>query len=143
MHDVYQVSIDEIIDMHDVYKVSIDEIIHIHDVYKVSIDEIIHIHDVYKVSIDEIIHIHDVYKVNIDFKSQNQLTCILQVETIGDAYMVVSGAPERNGDKHILEIANTALELLEKIHLFRMRERKDVKIKLRSGIHSGPCAAGI
>ena len=37
------------------------------------------------------------------------------METIGDAYMCVSGLPERNGNKHAGEIATMALELLSAI----------------------------
>ena len=37
----------------------------------------------------------------------------LQVETINDSYMVASGLPIRNGDKHALEIARMALDLLD------------------------------
>ena len=38
----------------------------------------------------------------------------LQVETIGDAYMVVSGAPEKRPD-HAESICNMALDMVEGI----------------------------
>ena len=58
-----------------------------------------------------------------------------QVETIGDAYMVVSGLPERNADRHAGEIASMALTLLEKVHQFQVRHRPQEQIELRAGIH--------
>ena len=37
---------------------------------------------------------------------------VYKVETINDTYMVASGLPERNGDRHAAEIANLCLELM-------------------------------
>ncbi|CAG2186308.1 Receptor-type guanylate cyclase gcy-9,Adenylate cyclase,Receptor-type guanylate cyclase gcy-7,Receptor-type guanylate cyclase gcy-22,Receptor-type guanylate cyclase gcy-11,Guanylyl cyclase GC-E,Receptor-type guanylate cyclase gcy-17,Retinal guanylyl cyclase 1,Receptor-type guanylate cyclase gcy-12,Guanylate cyclase 2G,Olfactory guanylyl cyclase GC-D,Receptor-type guanylate cyclase gcy-3,Receptor-type guanylate cyclase gcy-23,Receptor-type guanylate cyclase gcy-20,Receptor-type guanylate cyclase gcy-19,Reti len=76
---------------------------------------------------DEIIAKHDVYKV----------------ETIGDAYMVASGLPRRNGKRHSGEIANMALDLLSGITNFSIRHIPNDKLQLRIGLHMGPCAAGV
>lgn len=61
----------------------------------------------------------------------------LQVETIGDAYMVVSGLPVPNGNLHAREIARMALQLLNAVKVFKIRHRPNDQLKLRIGIHSG------
>lgn len=68
---------------------------------------------------------------------------VFKIETIGDAYMVVSGLPIRNGDSHAGEIASMSLKLLREIKCFRVRHRPDYKMSLRIGMHSGPCVAGV
>ena len=60
-----------------------------------------------------------------------------QVETIGDAYMVVSGCPIRNGNAHAGEIASVALSLLSHMTHFRVRHRPDYQLQLRIGLHTG------
>lgn len=66
-----------------------------------------------------------------------------QVETIGDAYMCVSGLPRRNGKKHSGEIANMALDLLNGVTNFKIRHLPGSKLQLRIGLHTGGCAAGV
>uniref|UniRef100_A0A1A9W0S6 Guanylate cyclase n=1 Tax=Glossina brevipalpis TaxID=37001 RepID=A0A1A9W0S6_9MUSC len=76
---------------------------------------------------DSIISHYDVYKV----------------ETIGDAYLVVSGLPLRNGKRHVGEIASLALHLLQSITNLKIRHKPTETLQLRIGVHSGPCAAGV
>uniref|UniRef100_A0A8C2WXB7 Guanylate cyclase n=1 Tax=Cyclopterus lumpus TaxID=8103 RepID=A0A8C2WXB7_CYCLU len=68
---------------------------------------------------------------------------VYKVETIGDAYMVVSGLPVRNGKLHGREVARMALALLDAVKSFRMQHRANQQLRLRIGIHSGPVCAGV
>ncbi|XP_036379833.1 retinal guanylyl cyclase 2-like [Megalops cyprinoides] len=76
---------------------------------------------------DAIIGNHDVYKV----------------ETIGDAYMVASGLPVPNGNRHAAEISNMALDILSAVGTFKMRHMPDVPVRIRIGLHTGPVVAGV
>ncbi|XP_071619560.1 retinal guanylyl cyclase 2 isoform X2 [Heliangelus exortis] len=76
---------------------------------------------------DAVLGNHDVYKV----------------ETIGDAYMVASGLPKRNGNKHAAEIANMSLDILSSVGTFKMRHMPDLPLRIRIGLHTGPCVAGV
>ena len=65
------------------------------------------------------------------------------METIGDAYMVVSGAPKPTRN-HSGEIATMSLDLLSAVYTnFKVRHRPEMQLKLRIGIHTGSCAAGL
>ena len=64
---------------------------------------------------------------------------VYKVETIGDAYMVASGLPERNGLKHVSEVANMSLSLLDWVHDCSFQCMPDERLQLRIGIHTGNC----
>uniref|UniRef100_A0A672Q3J3 Guanylate cyclase n=1 Tax=Sinocyclocheilus grahami TaxID=75366 RepID=A0A672Q3J3_SINGR len=76
---------------------------------------------------DDIIDNYDVYKV----------------ETIGDAYMVVSGVPKENGINHAGEIASMAQDLISVCNTFKIPHKPTTQLKIRAGIHSGPVVAGV
>ncbi|XP_971539.2 uncharacterized protein LOC660192 isoform X2 [Tribolium castaneum] len=68
---------------------------------------------------------------------------VYKVETIGDSYMVASGLPVTNGNKHVCEIASMALDLLSGSKQFKIPHRKTERLQIRSGAHTGPVVAGI
>lgn len=55
------------------------------------------------------------------------------METIGDAYMVVSGVPIPNGSRHVYIMADLALELLQTIIDFTIPHIPDRQLKIRIG----------
>lgn len=56
---------------------------------------------------------------------------------------MVSGLPVRNGNEHARQIARMSLELLYRIKQFKIKHLPEREVKLRIGIHSGACAAGV
>ncbi|KAK3875645.1 hypothetical protein Pcinc_019499 [Petrolisthes cinctipes] len=68
---------------------------------------------------------------------------VYKMETIGDAYMVVSGLPNRNGQRHASEVAEVAITLLDLVSRFELLHKKGEMLQVRIGLHSGTCVAGV
>lgn len=94
--------------------------------YSTPMEVVNMLNDIYK-NFDSILDHHDVYKV----------------ETIGDAYMVASGLPKRNGDRHAVDIAHMALDILAFVGTYQLEHLPGIPLWIRIGVHSGPCAAGV
>ncbi|KAM9336605.1 guanylyl cyclase C [Symphorus nematophorus] len=94
--------------------------------YSTPMEVVDMLNDIYK-GFDSIVDHHDVYKV----------------ETIGDAYMVTSGLPKRNGNRHAVDICRMALDILAFMGTFQLRHLPGIPVWIRIGVHSGPCAAGV
>uniref|UniRef100_A0A3P8SZ86 Guanylate cyclase n=1 Tax=Amphiprion percula TaxID=161767 RepID=A0A3P8SZ86_AMPPE len=94
--------------------------------YSTPMEVVDMLNDIYR-NFDSILDNHDVYKV----------------ETIGDAYMVASGLPKRNGNRHAVDIAHMALDILAFVGTFELQHLPGIPLWIRIGVHSGPCAAGV
>ena len=63
---------------------------------------------------------------------------LFKVETLGDSYMVSSGAPIKSDD-HTRDLVRFALEIRCKINLnFRITHLDNTRLRTRIGIASGP-----
>ncbi|XP_066295323.1 uncharacterized protein [Branchiostoma lanceolatum] len=67
---------------------------------------------------------------------------VTKVESTGGVYQVVSGLPSTNGDRHADEIASLALRFMAVGKNFNPL-LVSCKIRLRIGVHTGPCVAGV
>ena len=81
----------------------------------------------FALAFDSVISSYDVYKV----------------ETIGDAYMCISGLPNRNGLTHAAEIGSMALDILNVVTTIPIRHMPDQILRVRAGVHSGSVMGGV
>ena len=60
-----------------------------------------------------------------------------KVETIQDSYLVASGLPKPNGERHAVEICRMALDLVAACGRISRPDDRDTKVQIRVGIHTG------
>ncbi|KAK6742788.1 hypothetical protein RB195_010200 [Necator americanus] len=65
------------------------------------------------------------------------------VETIGDAYLCVSGLPNRNGRDHVKEINSMSLGFMRSLVGFRIPHLPGENLNLRVGFHTRSVVAGV
>jgi len=63
-----------------------------------------------------------------------------KLKTIGDAYMIAGGLPNETKD-HAVKITIAAIEMQKVIK--EENSKRNLNWKMRAGIHTGPCVAGI
>ena len=63
-----------------------------------------------------------------------------KIKTIGDAYMVVGGAPRERPD-HVSRVADLALDMLRATDDFNRQTGR--RLQIRIGMHTGPAVAGV
>jgi class 3 adenylate cyclase len=84
-----------------------------------------------------------VYLLNEIFSSFDELATrhgLEKIKTIGDAYMVAAGLPERRPD-HAAAMAEMALDMQDALAAFN--RARGASLDIRTGINTGPVVAGI
>ncbi len=79
-------------------------------------------------------------KIFTRFDRQVRAAGAEKIKTIGDAYMVISGAPDPRHD-HAHVMAQLALDLVDEVKA--IREETGIALDLRLGMHTGPVIAGV
>ncbi len=63
-----------------------------------------------------------------------------KLKTIGDSYMIAAGVPQRM-ENHAECLLLAAIEMRD--YILRRNEVKEIKLEMKTGIHTGPVVAGI
>ncbi|GFN88936.1 guanylate cyclase soluble subunit beta-2-like, partial [Plakobranchus ocellatus] len=82
--------------------------------------------------------LNEMYQRFDELTSQHK---VYKVETIGDAYMIVSGVPETTA-VHAQLVANFAMDMVEEAGLVKS-PATSLPLQIRVGVHTGPVVAGV
>jgi class 3 adenylate cyclase len=124
------VELDKLVEKHNVYKVEnmYLYIVHVH----------VHMYRYMYMCMCMCIHTH----IHMYVHTYTRAHTHTQVETIGDAYMVLGGAPNRCSNTEAAEkVALFALDAIEKVKTWAPKEGNSIQI--RAGLASGPVVAGV
>ncbi|KAK7489046.1 hypothetical protein BaRGS_00019707 [Batillaria attramentaria] len=81
-------------------------------------------------------------KLYTTFDAVIEMYHVYKVETIGDAYMVVSGVPDCIED-HARHVALMSLDLVRQSRAFSIPHMPGEQLRIRVGLHSGSVCAGV
>ncbi len=70
------------------------------------------------------------------------MNLILQLATLGDVNMVVSGVPEEN-ECHATELADMSLDIIDAASSYIIPHLPEQQLQVAIGIHSGSVVSGI
>jgi guanylate cyclase soluble subunit beta len=90
-------------------------------------------------AIDVIKMLQELYSL---FDSAARRNEVYKVETVGDAYIVVGGVPERAAN-HAVNVANQALDMISATKHVKNPRPGEGCVKIRIGIHTGMVYAGV
>ena len=68
---------------------------------------------------------------------------LLLTQLVASLLLLLLGLPERNDDRHPVEVARMSLKLLEAVKTFKIRHMPREGLQLRIGVHTGPCCAAV
>ena len=91
-----------------------------------------------KLSADKLVN--ELNHIFINFDSIINKYGLEKLKTIGDSYLIAGGLPNVTDD-HAIRITKAAIEMQEVIK--EVNEKKFFTCKMRVGINTGPCVAGI
>uniref|UniRef100_A0AC35UCQ8 Guanylate cyclase domain-containing protein n=1 Tax=Rhabditophanes sp. KR3021 TaxID=114890 RepID=A0AC35UCQ8_9BILA len=68
---------------------------------------------------------------------------VYRVEIISSCQLIVSGIPQENGKNHLANLCDVALSMMEFVRSYKIPHKKELKLTICIGLHTGPVAAAV